>query len=267
MYLMLKTKKNLSILQSKPDSKKITVLTAYDFNTARALEEAGIDTILVGDSLAMVALGYEDTTQVSFEEMLSFTAAVKRGANNSIIISDIPYCSAIKDTEDLIADAQKLIKAGASLVKIETAELKTIDSIKAMVDAGITVMGHIGYTPQSVDKFKDKSKVVRDEEMLISEAKSLEEAGVSSIVLEMVPASIAKKITETITIPTIGIGAGKDCDGQVLVTDDMLGRFNLINPKFLRRYSNQFEDSVNSIKEYIKDVKEEQFPSDLESFS
>jgi 3-methyl-2-oxobutanoate hydroxymethyltransferase len=241
---------------------KITVLTAYDFNTARALAEAGIDYILVGDSLAMVAFGYADTKKINLGQMLACTRAVHRGAPNTKIITDLPLSEVIKNKEEVLKAAQQTIKAGANIVKIEGATKETLEQIKLLRENNIEVMGHIGYTPQSFDK----PTVVREAEKLINEAKTLEEYGVMGIVLEMIPSEISKKITETIKIPTIGIGAGADCTGQVLVSDDMLGRYNLINPKFLKRYANQYEDSVRAFKEYIEDVRLGGFPSDNNSY-
>lgn len=244
-------------------SEKITMLTAYDFNTARALAEADIDYILVGDSLAMVAFGYPDTKHISLGEMLICTRAVRRGAPDAKIIMDLPKCVVAKKVLDAVKAAEQATHAGADIVKIENASKETIRIIKKLREEKIEVMGHIGYTPQSFDK----PTLVKDREALIADAKKLEEAGVMSIVLEMVPSDIAKEITEILSIPTIGIGAGADCSGQVLVSDDLLGRFNLFTPKFLRRYANQYEDSVAAIKNYIADVKAGNFPSLEESYA
>lgn len=247
--------------------KKLSVLTAYDFNTARALAETGIDYILVGDSLAMVALGHETTRDVSVEEMLIFTAAVCRGAGSVPVIADIPWASVIKEKEQIIADVYKFLDAGASMVKIENAEAKTLELIKDLVANSVKVCAHIGYTPQDLEKFAGKSKLVRDEERLLAEAKELEKAGAELLVLEMIPADIAKKITEAISIPTIGIGAGAHCSGQVLVSDDLLGRYNLMKPKFLRRQAEQYQDMLQAFKAYKDSVEKGDFPSEAESFS
>lgn len=241
---------------------KITVLTAYDYNTARALEEAGIDYILVGDSLAMVGFGYKDTKKINLGTMVSCTRAVRRGAPKTKVITDLPKVEADKTVNDFLKACKQIKKAGADIIKIENAEAGTLEKIKAAKEEGYEIMGHLGYTPQSFDK----PTLVKDRERLLEEAKKLEEFGVMGMVLEMIPSDIAKEITEAISIPTIGIGAGVDCSGQVLVSDDMLGRYNLIQPKFLRRYSNQYEDSVNSFKKYIDDVKAESFPSEAESY-
>lgn len=262
---MITVEKDLSIFkrkeaEAKSPLGKISVLTAYDFNTAKALDQAGIDCILVGDSLAMVALGYKDTTQVTPEEMLTFTKAVLRGAPNSVVIADIPLLSVKKDFNETIEDCKKFIAAGADMIKIENAEAKTLDLIKELKKLGIKTMAHIGYTPQSPEKFTE-SIIVRDETKLLQEAKALEEAGAVAIVLEMIPDEIAEKITESTSMPTIGIGAGLGCDGQVLVTDDMLGRFAEFKPKFVKRYAEQHKDMLRAFNEYMNEVQSGQFPA------
>ncbi len=243
---------------------KLSVLTAYDYNTARALAEAGVDYILVGDSLAMVALGYASTKKVSLGEMLICIRAVRRGAPKSKIIADMPL-RALKSINDAVDAAHKIIKAGADIVKIENAEKETLKLIDKLREENIEVMGHLGYTPQTFDK----PILVQDREKLIADAVRLVEHGVMGMVLEMIPTAIAAEITELLNeknIPTIGIGAGSHTSGQVLVSDDMLGRYDLINPKFLRRYSNQYQDMVRSFKEYIADVQSGDFPSEKESY-
>ncbi len=240
---------------------KITVLTAYDFNTARALAESGIDFILVGDSLAMVALGYPDTKRVSLGEMLICLRAVKRGAPETKIICDLPLVSCKKIT-DIIKASQQMIQAGANIVKIEGAEKDTLRAIKKLREENIQVMGHIGFTPQSFDK----PVLVDDKEKLLADAKKLEDAGCMAMVLEMIPTEIAKEITKSVSVPTIGIGASSACSGQVLVSDDLLGRYDLLKPKFLRRYALQYQEMVSSFKQYIKDVKSQDFPNINESY-
>lgn len=244
------------------EDKKITVLTAYDYNTARALAEAKIDYILVGDSLAMVAHGHKDTKTISLGQILASTRAVRKGAPGIKVISDIPLSVVQKGKEQVLDAAKKLTKAGADIVKIETASKETIEEIKLLRSKGIEVMGHIGYTPQSFDK----PIVVKDREELLVSAHKLQEAGVMSMVLEMVPADIAKEITENLDIFTIGIGAGVYCNGQVLVSDDMLGRYNLFEPRFLKRYANQYAESVTAFQNYIQDVKEAKFPGEEHSY-
>jgi 3-methyl-2-oxobutanoate hydroxymethyltransferase len=247
----------------------LSVLTAYDFNTARALTEAGIDVILVGDSLAVVALGYTSTAEVSLEEMLILAKAVVRGAGTDKasqpspkIVVDLPYVSACKDLDGAVTDALKLIDTGANCIKIENAEASALNLISTLAKQGVEVMGHLGYTPQSIHK----PKVMRDREGLLFDAHKLVAAGVSSMVLEMVSAELAKEITEAIPVPIIGIGSGPYTSGQVLVSDDVLGRYNLLHPKFLRRYAHQYDESVTAFKAYIQDVKAGKFPSEQESY-
>lgn len=237
------------------------MLTAYDFNTARALEESGLDYILVGDSLANVFLGYKTTQEVSLDEMLMCTRAVKRGAPNTKIIGDLPYVSVSKGVIPAYEDSLKFFEAGIYALKIENAEAESLELISKLVSAGYKVLGHIGYTPQSVEKFSIQNKLITDAELLLSEAKALEDAGVIGLVLEMVPEAIAKLITDSIGAFTIGIGAGSYTTGQVLVTDDLLGRFNLFKPKFVKRYAHQYEDMLNAFRDYVLEVKSERFPA------
>jgi 3-methyl-2-oxobutanoate hydroxymethyltransferase len=227
-------------------SEKISVLTCYDFNTARALEEASIDMILVGDSLAMVGLGYKSTKEVSLEEMIICLKAVRRGAPRTKIVADLPYCSASDDLARMVHDSRKLIEAGADLVKIENAEEKTLEAIKILKALEIDVMGHIGFTPQTIER----PSLHCDKQKLLGEAVSLEEVGITSIVLEMIEEGIAEELTSRLSIPTIGIGSGKATTGQVLVTDDLLGRYTLMKPKFVTRLSNQYEDMLRVFKEF-----------------
>jgi 3-methyl-2-oxobutanoate hydroxymethyltransferase len=240
---------------------KLTMLTAYDFNTARALEESGLDYILVGDSLANVFLGYKTTQEVSLDEMLMCTRAVKRGAPNTKIIGDLPYVSVSRGLTGAYEDSLKFFEAGIYALKIENAEAESLELISKLVNAGYKVLGHIGYTPQSVEKFSIQNKLITDAELLLSEAKALEKSGVIGLVLEMVPEAIAKLITDSIRAFTIGIGAGSHTTGQVLVTDDLLGRFILFKPKFVKRYSYQYEDMLNAFKAYVSEVKSIQFPA------
>jgi 3-methyl-2-oxobutanoate hydroxymethyltransferase len=243
---------------------KISILTAYDFNTARALACTEIDYILVGDSLAMVALGHESTQDLSPEEMLIFLRAVRKGAPEKQIIADYTYLSYQKPIKEALADARALYENGADYVKIEGTESKALDIIQTLVFEGKKVFGHIGYTPQSFDKFTD-SKVIRDKELLLEMAIKLDKLKVSGIVLEMIPDEIASNITGTIQAMTIGIGAGASTDGQVLVSDDLLGRFNLFKPKFVRRFASQFDESVAAFSKYIEEVKSVKFPAELET--
>ena len=240
------------------------MLTAYDFNTARALDEAGLDFILVGDSLANVFLGYETTQEVSLEEMLMCTRAVLRGVKKAKVIGDLPYVSVSKGVKAAYDDALKFYEAGVYALKIENAEPESLELITSLVSSGYKVLGHIGYTPQSVDKFKHRSKLVTETELLLAEAQLLEQAGVIGLVLEMVPEMTAKLITESIKPFTIGIGAGAYTTGQVLVTDDLLGRYNLFKPKFVKRFANQYNDMLEAFKNYVSEVKSSQFPSPAE---
>jgi len=243
---------------------KLTMLTAYDFNTARALDEAGLDFILVGDSLANVFLGYETTQEVSLEEMLICTKAVLRGVKKAKVIGDLPYVSVSKGVKAAYEDALKFYEAGVYALKIENAEPESLELISALVSSSHKVFGHIGYTPQSVDKFKGRSKLVTDSERLLEEARLLEAAGVIGIVLEMLPEMAAKLITESVKPFTIGIGAGSHTTGQVLVTDDLLGRYNLFKPKFVKRFAHQYDDMLDAFKKYVKEVKSAEFPSTSE---
>ncbi len=242
--------------------KKITVLTAYDFNTARALEEAGIDYILVGDSLGMVALGHPNTHRVNLGEMLIATRACRKGAKQTQIITDLPLAVINKELPDILKAAQQIIKAGANIIKIENADKHSLKIIDTLMAENINIMGHLGYTPQS----SAKPMVMRDYEKLLTEALLLEEHGVMGIVLEMVPSELAKNITQALKIPTIGIGAGPFTSGQVLVSDDMLGRYTLFEPKFVRKYANQYSEMTSAFKSYINDVENSSFPNSEESF-
>lgn len=260
------TKKDYSAFRQKSSSTaKLSMLTAYDFNTACALEEAGIDTILVGDSLAMVALGYPDTSHVSFEEMLICAKAVLRGAPNTTVVVDVPLETIKKGTEAAVEDCKKFMEAGASMLKLEGAEDHTVEIIKELDKLNIPVFGHIGFTMQTAEKFIN-GRLVKDKEKLFKDAKILEELGVKGVVVEMVPEPIATELTKELSIPTIGIGAGPNCDGQILVTDDLLGRYSIFKPKFVRKYTNQFGDAVEAIKNYMNDIQETKFPAEEEYY-
>ena len=231
------------------------MLTAYDFNTARALEEAQIDYILVGDSLANVFLGYSNTQEVSFEEMMICYKAVRRGAPQTKIIADLPYVSVNKTIEEAYKDALAFYDAGADLVKIENAEPKTLELIKMITDKGYQVMGHLGYTPQTISK----PSYIKDRERLLREVEALSQVKVNSVVLEMVPDEIAAELTKILeaqNIFTIGIGAGKATSGQVLVTDDLLGRFTLFKPKFVKRFAHQYEGMLQAFQEYKTEINQ-----------
>lgn len=253
----------------KNNDEKIVMLTAYDYSTAQVLEEADVDGILVGDSLAMVALGYKDTYNITINEMLIFIKAVARGAKNSFIVGDMPFMSYNLSVEQGLDNAAKMIKAGASAVKMEGCNDYMISLIKRCVESGIPVLGHLGFTPQlmnTIGGHKIQGKTVDAAEKILESAKKLEEAGCFAIVLELIPAESAKYITESISVPTIGIGAGKYCSGQIVVTDDILGKFTDFAPKFVKKYANLHDIVLNSLEEYKNDVKNELFPSVNESF-
>ena len=253
----------------KNNNEKITMLTAYDYSTAQVLEQAEIDGILVGDSLAMVALGYENTYNITIDEMTVFVKAVARGAKNSFIIGDMPFMSYNLSVEQGLENASKMIKAGASGVKLEGCNDHILTLIKRCVESGIPVLGHLGFTPQlmnTIGGHKIQGKTSEKIEEILRSAKKLEEAGCFAIVLELMPEESAKYVTENLNIPTIGIGAGKYCSGQIVVTDDILGKFTDFAPKFVKKYANLHDTVLNAVEEYIAEVKNELFPSEKESF-
>jgi 3-methyl-2-oxobutanoate hydroxymethyltransferase len=249
---------------------RIGMLTAYDYPSATIADSAGADILLVGDSLGMVVLGYPDTLSVTVDDMLHHTRAVARGAKTSLIVGDMPYLSYHISVEESVRNAGRFIQAGAHAVKIEGAKPSRIRAIEAILDAEIPVMGHIGLTPQSVNAlggFKLQGKNADDAQRLIDEAIAIERAGCFSLVLECVPTELAQVITEQITIPTIGIGAGPWCDGQVLVFHDVLGIYDGHTPKFVRRYANAARDMQAALEKFLVDVREGTFPdAEKESF-
>jgi 3-methyl-2-oxobutanoate hydroxymethyltransferase len=248
---------------------KITCLTAYDYPTARLLDEAGVDILLVGDSLAMVVLGYESTLPVTLEEMLHHTRAVRRGTHHALLVADMPYGSFHDDPMEAVRNAVRFVKeAGAEAVKIEGGE-RRMDMIARLVEAEIPVMGHIGLTPQSVNAFggfRVQGKTEEAGDQLLRDARAVEAAGAFAIVLESIPRELAARITAELHIPTIGIGAGPDCDGQVLVINDLLGLSFGHQPKFTRRYADVGEIISRAAAEYCRDVQQGRFPSDEESY-
>lgn len=255
--------------QAKEKNEKLTMLTAYDYSTAKIIDEAGINGILVGDSLGMVCLGYEDTLSVTMEDMIHHTKAVSRGIKNTLVVADMPFMSYQTSVYDAVVNAGRLIKEGrAHVVKLEGG-LEVCDKIEAIVKASIPVMAHIGLTPQSVNAFGGFKVQGKDEEAakrLIEEAIAVEKAGAFAVVLECVPAKLAKIISEKLTIPTIGIGAGSDCDGQILVYQDMLGMYSDFTPKFVKKYENLGEKMNMAFKKYIEEVKDGVFPAEEHSF-
>jgi 3-methyl-2-oxobutanoate hydroxymethyltransferase len=249
--------------------KKITCLTAYDYPTARLLDEAGVDVLLVGDSLGMVVLGYESTLPVSIEEMLHHTRAVRRGTRRALVVADMPYGSYHSDTAESLRNAVRFVKeAGAEAVKVEGGE-RRLELIARLTEAEIPVMGHIGLTPQSINAlggYRVQGKTVDAAELLLRDARAVEAAGAFAVVLEAVPRELAAQITRELRIPTIGIGAGPECDGQVLVIHDLLGLTFGKTPKFARQYANIGEIISKAAREYCEDVRGGTFPSDAESY-
>ena len=258
-----------TLQQQKLDGDKITMLTAYDYSTAKLVDECGVNTILVGDSLGMVMLGYEDTISVTMEDMIHHTAAVTRGAKNALVVGDMPFMSYQTSVYDAVVNAGRLMKEGrCQAVKLEGGA-SVCPQIKAITEASIPVVAHIGLTPQSVNAFggfKVQGKSEEDARRLIEEAKAVEAAGAFAIVLECIPAKLAKLITESVAIPTIGIGAGADCDGQVLVYQDMLALFSDFKPKFVKHFANAGEVMKQGFTDYIKEVKEGTFPAAEHTF-
>lgn len=255
---------------SQPKTKqRITCLTAYDYPSARLLDAAGVDILLVGDSLGMVVLGYETTLPVTLEEMLHHTRAVRRGTQRALLVADMPYGSYHVSTDEALHYALRFVKeAGAEAVKVEGGE-KRLELISRLGDAEIPVMGHVGLTPQSFNAlggFKVQGRTAEAADQLLRDARAVEAAGAFSIVLESVPRELAAEITGELRIPTIGIGAGPDCDGQVLVIHDILGLTTGVTPKFARRYVNLSETISCAVVEFCSDVRSGRFPSDAESY-
>jgi len=257
------------ILKIKKEGRKISVITSYDYTLASLCDKAGIDVLLVGDSAGMVMLGYENTIPVTMDQMCMFTEAVSRARTNSLLVADLPFMSYQVNIDDAIKNSGRLIKAGADAVKLEGGTTMA-ETISAIVDVGIPVMGHIGLQPQTTmlsQGYKVQGKTKDSALKLIDDAKELEEAGVFSIVLEMVSHEVAEIISETVNVPTIGIGSGVGCDGQVLVVQDLLGMYDKLKPKFVKRYMNLSEDIVKSVENYKKDIESETFPGQENWFS
>ena len=258
-----------SFRRLKQNGKKIVVLTAYDFPTARILDSAGIDCILVGDSAGTVVAGHENTLPITMDEMIFLTKAVTRGVNRALVVGDMPFLSFQTSEADAIKNAGRFLKeAGAQAVKLEGGS-EIAPLILRMVDLGIPVMGHIGLTPQSVNKFGGylvMGKTEKQRNYLLQSAKALQDAGCFSIVLESVIPDVAKEITESVRIPTIGIGAGPHCDGQVLVISDMIGLFEEFRPKFVRTYADLAGIIRKAVTDYIDDDRNGRFPGEEESY-
>lgn len=254
----------LTFAEMKKKGEKITMLTAYDYSTAKLVDKAGINSILVGDSLGMVMLGYPDSTRVTMEDMLHHVKAVARGAENALVVADMPFMSYQTSVYDALCNAGRLIQeGGAGCVKLEGG-VSVKEQIKAIVEAGIPVCGHVGLTPQSINAFggfKVQGKTSDAAMKIIEDAKAVEEAGAFAIVLEGIPAPLADIITNMLTIPTIGIGASKNCDGQVLVYQDMVGMYSDFTPKFVKKYENVGESMISAFKKYDEEVKAGLFPT------
>ena len=257
------------IKEMKQRGDKIPMLTAYDYSTARLLDEAGVALILVGDSLGMVILGYESTIPVTMDEMIHHTKAVVRGTKHALVIGDMPFMTYHVSIDDALRNAARFIQeGGAQAVKLEGGEV-VADRVSRLVACGIPVQGHIGLTPQSVHQIGGYKVVGKTPEVavrLLNDARALEEAGVFSIVLECVPAPLSKLITERVTVPTIGIGAGKNCDGQVQVVSDILGLFTDFVPKHAKQYAKLNQAITSAVADYIAEVKAETFPTPKQSY-
>lgn len=256
-------------MKKKSEGRKIVMLTAYDYPFARLADEAGMDALLVGDSLAMVVQGLETTLPVTMDEMIYHTKMVSRGAENAMVIGDMPYMSYQVSVEEAVRNAGRFIKeGGAQAIKMEGGS-EVCDRIEAFTKSEIPVMAHIGLTPQAVNRmggYKVQGKSDEARKKLMEEAKAVEEAGAFSLVLEAIPMDLAQEITGSISIPTIGIGAGPHCDGQILVLHDVIGLFDRFVPKFVKRYAELKDDAVIAITKYRKEVESGQFPSEEQSF-
>lgn len=257
------------IVKKKQRGEKITCLTAYDYSFARILDQAGVDILLVGDSVGCVFQGQANTLPVTLDEMIYHTRAVVRGRNRSLVIGDMPFLSYQVSRNEAIKNAGRLLQeGGAEGVKLEGGKAIR-ETLKAIVEIGIPVMGHVGLTPQSVHRFggyKVQGKNVHEREAIIGDALAVEDAGAFAVVLEGMPLDLAKEIAERLTIPTIGIGAGPHCDGQVLVIHDMLGLFDDFTPKFVKRYADIKEVMTGAVKNFIADVRDRKFPAEEHSF-
>lgn len=259
-----------SLMKMKEEKNKITMLTAYDYSTAKIMDESGIDMILVGDSLGMVVLGYEDTLSVTMDDMVHHTAAVARGAKNAMVVGDMPFMSYQTSVYDAVLNAGRLMKEGrVNAVKLEGGAT-VAPQIKAIVDAGIPVVAHLGLTPQALNAlggFRVQGKDEETAKKLLADAYVVQDAGACAVVLECVPAKLAALISEKLDIPTIGIGAGAGCDGQVLVYQDMLGMFDNFKPKFVKEFANVGKLMREGFEAYIKECKEGTFPAKEHTFA
>lgn len=254
--------------QHKREGKKLILVTAYDALFARIVEQAGIDAILVGDSLGVVVQGKPDTLSVTMEDMLYHTKLVAGAAQRALVIADMPFLSYQVSVEEAVRNAGRLLQAGAAAVKLEGGAA-VVDRVQAMTRFGIPVVGHLGMTPQSVHRYggyKVQGKQPEQADALLADAKALETAGIFALVLEAIPATLAKTVTESLAIPTIGIGAGAHCDGQVLVLYDLLGLFDDVAPKFLKPYAHLKADALQALRRYKEEVEQGKYPTDAESY-
>jgi len=258
-----------TLQKMKTSGEKISMLTAYDFSFAKIFDEAGIDVLLVGDSASNVIAGHETTLPITLDQMIYHASAVIRGINRCLVVVDLPFGSYQSNSDIALASAVRIMKeTGAHSIKLEGGE-EVIDSVKKIVSAGIPVMGHLGLTPQSIYKFGTYTVRAKEDEeanKLRRDAKLLQKAGCYAVVLEKIPAQLAKEVSESLSIPTIGIGAGNHCDGQVLVMHDMLGINTEFKPRFLRQYLNLNEQVTDAVKRYVSDVKNKNFPSENEQY-
>lgn len=259
----------LTFKQAKENKEKLTMITAYDYSTAKIFDEEGVNSILIGDSLGMVMLGYEDTLKVTMEDMIHHTAAVSRGAKNALIVGDMPFMSYSTGIRDAVINAGRLMsEGGADCVKLEGGT-EVCDVIRAIVTAKIPVCAHIGLTPQAVNAlggFKVQGKDIESANRLIKDALAVQEAGAFAVVIECVPEALSKEISEMLDIPTIGIGAGSGCDGQVLVYQDMLGMYSDFKPKFVKRFADVGSEMRKGVQDYIGAVKDGSFPAEEHCF-
>src|SRR5215216_6711535 len=258
-----------TVQKMKTSGKKISMITAYDFSFAKIFDAAGVDVILVGDSASNVMAGHETTLPITLDQMIYHASSVIRGAKRCLVVVDLPFGSYQSNSDIALASAIRIMKeTGAHAVKLEGGE-EVIESVKKIISAGIPVMAHLGLTPQSIYKFGTynvRAKEETEASKLRADARLLQEAGCFALVLEKIPASLAKEVSQSLTIPTIGIGAGKHCDGQVLVMHDMLGINTEFKPRFLRQYLNLHEQVTGAVQHYIKDVKSNDFPNENEQY-
>ena len=251
------------LLRMKRAGERIAMLTAYDFTMARHLDRAGVDVLLVGDSLGMVVLGQANTLSVTMDDIAHHTAAVSRAVSRSLVVADMPFLSCHTGVDDAVRSAGRLVsESGAHAVKVE-GDHQVLEVVRRMVDAGIPVMGHLGLTPQSIHQiggFRQQAKDASEAEKLLASAQALQAAGAFALVLELIPYEVAAEVTQSLEIPTIGIGAGPHCDGQVLVSHDVFGLYDVFTPRFVKRFADLGQQMVTAAEEYVREVREGEFP-------